>query len=117
MNNIDELPAGRELDDLIAEHVMGWTKTAAGSWRDENGILQVQMFSTKIGAAWQVHTLACSWIFSKRKRYFETLQELASAWAGLSWPDVRLAWPDVLSVLCDDMPLAICRAALKAVQK
>jgi hypothetical protein len=48
--------------------------------------------------------------FSVRQRFYCALQEQAR----LSC-ELEVAWPDVLTVLAHDLPLAICRAALKAV--
>jgi hypothetical protein len=45
-----------------------------------------------------------------RQRFYCALQEQAR----LSC-ELEVAWPDVLTVLAHDLPLAICRAALKAV--
>jgi hypothetical protein len=62
-------------------------------------------------AAWQVFTYICNnWLYSKRKKFFDALQDQARLPSG----DLA-AWPDVLVVLVDKMPEAICKAAYKAV--
>jgi len=58
---MSNMPAGRELDTLVAERVMGWspprkpdqyTWQAPSGWR--GGVEQIPAYSTSIAAAWEV---------------------------------------------------------------
>jgi hypothetical protein len=109
---MDDLQAGRELDALVAEKVMGikcgvclqdgQLEPITMDWRE------IPHYFTDIAAAWEVHLEACSWLFSKRRQYLRALQEQARTENG-----ELVAWPDVLVVLRDRMPEAICLAALE----
>jgi hypothetical protein len=106
--NIDTLSAGRELDALVAEKVMGWTiyddgimdqgakgRTWASEWHP----------STDIAAAWEVvekvqQATGCSAVVQKHARAYECWF-IGSGQKETQWADTA--------------PLAICRAALKAV--
>ena len=77
--------------------------------------------SKDIAAAWEVHKLACSWLFSKRRLYFKALQKAVSKRVSnlekgrsevQTHEDDRIAWPDVLIFL---KPVDICNAALEVV--
>jgi hypothetical protein len=47
------MPAGRELDSLISEKIMGYV--THGHFREKNGVrILVQPYSTDISAAWEV---------------------------------------------------------------
>lgn len=56
------LPAGRELDEFVALHVMGWTRMGDDLWQDDSGrprTLAATSFgefspSTDLRAAWEV---------------------------------------------------------------
>jgi hypothetical protein len=86
--------AGRELDALVAEKVMGWN-------------FQRSAFSTDIASAWEV---------------VEKLQALEYTFINLLWDgqgwDIEMG-QDGHDISCDTyadtFPLAICLAALKAV--
>jgi hypothetical protein len=70
MMDTDQVPAGRELDALVAEKVMGWSrKTGVDGWDDmwppgENGNIERRVtapgfgglphYSTDVAAAWKV---------------------------------------------------------------
>ena len=118
--DIDTMPAGREMDALVAEKVMGWefapelTK-ATGSdcwmeWNEDKSDYRVRgcwIPSASIAAAWEV---------------VEKLKHLGFTLGFLSNEDERLQWdvsfgPNGMSekncVYEDTAPLAICRAALK----
>lgn len=126
--NIDQMPeAGVELDRLVAKQVMKWHLSSdERDWHDSDGNYMKSAIYWKIGGnddvlrwspscniedAWPVHQAACSWLFSKRRRYLEALQDCARTSDGL-----RIVWPDVLVALRDDMPRAICTAALIAIK-
>jgi hypothetical protein len=133
----DKLPAGRELDALVSEKVMGrqwftfihqsyllepqvaehicfhgssWTKGKTADWDSESQILtnlrfqRVPDYSTDIAAAWEV---------------VEKLGLLKTSRLTQDNPDewvVETKEHDPLDIASGETaPLAICRAALKAV--
>jgi hypothetical protein len=50
-----DMNAGRELDALVAEHIMGWDLIAAGGlWRTANGSRMLPNFSADMAAALMV---------------------------------------------------------------
>ena len=125
---MSELPAGRELDALVAEKVMGWDITNPSIWwgnREVSGpfpdcdctshreATTIPEFSTGIAAAWEV--------VEKLKGQL-TLQGPHSVGfnEGESYPNhwtagfTDKAWDDIRGE-ANTAPLAICRAALKAV--
>jgi len=87
-DEILEMPAGREMDALVAEMVMGQTECA-------------RHYSTDIAAAWQV------WEKMKYGRFFEFCHELARI-IGNGAPE---AYVDFLYGINAE---TICRAALLA---
>jgi hypothetical protein len=110
---MSEHQAGRELDTLVAEKVMGWRRKEEPSdiwclsppWVTRHGALvpfsQTPGYSTEIDAAWQVieamQAYCCDF----------TLEKAGSAW---------YAEFIVGSAGADTAPLAICLAALAAVE-
>ena len=112
---IERMPAGREMDRLIAEKVMGWKSDGSHSSDGlpiyhtyQNGSRDVWLRdwkpSSDIAAAWQV------------------AEKLRNEWgsfdlrAGLQWfcwsdVDNRIAG-EVVAASADTASLAICRAAL-----
>lgn len=124
----------REIDAQVHREVMGivWDETRCrvcgwpivpegeqGCWASNCGMRPLPerradepaKYSTNISHAWNVHQLICGRLFSVRRRYYAALQEIASE--GCSF---IVAWPDVLTILRDRLPLAICLAAMKAVR-
>lgn len=127
IQDIDKIPAGREMDTLVAEHVTGWTRhTFNGQdpnslWDDEflfnemarvgythidqeSKYRRVPRYSTNIAAAWEV---------------IDKLDESHAAWFEIRGPRVWLAQCSLpghgrFSATASSGPLAICRAALKA---
>jgi len=104
-----------QLDALVAEHVMGWTKyledypdgepgETYDSWDDDKKRLSVlPNYSTSMAAAWEVVEKQ----FSKTAFTFdhcENYVKLVVAWEG-----------DLIEIESDTAPRAICLAALKAV--
>ena len=67
----------------------------------------VPFYSSDIAQAWQVYLRAMQNPHSIKQRFYVVLERLAYELAG-----ERVAWPHVLTVLRDEMPTAICRAAL-----
>jgi hypothetical protein len=110
-DEIVQMEAGREMDALVAELVMGWEKRVFGDgvdyWHLPGGAiceLDAPHYSTDIAAAWQV----------VEKLPFSVYVEVR--WDGKN----AEAWFDSGSQTWEasapTAPLAICRAALLAVQ-
>lgn len=121
-----DLPAGPELDALVAEQVLGWTRVCirnVGLWgcRPEHtyelhgDLAPVPDYSTKMAAAWLVvaamvakgHSVDIDNRRQHRKR-------------SMPWT-VAFAWPDMHHQAdpreaAKTAPLAICRAALRALE-
>lgn len=118
-----ELTAGRELDALIAEKVMGWkldyefadsigapTVPALRDQYDEWGMLPE--FSTDISAAWQVvKRLADSGFNVTISRVLDWRDKYECYLVKENWRD-----DERICKGADTAPLAICLAALKAVE-
>ncbi|OWK34353.1 hypothetical protein [Fimbriiglobus ruber] len=109
----------RELDAAVHTRIMGGAINAHGVaiWqpdpaRDEWMTMDVPAYSTEIALAWKVHQVACGWILSRRHAYLQAIQGQATFSDG----QMIAAWPDVLVVLRDRFPEAICRAAIRATE-
>ena len=136
-DSIDELAAGRELDALVAEHVEGWTWDP---WKGGNRIERVLMapkpttvmlfvgayvlagelvitdnlphYSTDIAAAWQVvEAMHGRGLRYAIKGYFEGVASHGCIFDDENWVDSN----PLYKAVAETVPLAICRAALKAV--
>lgn len=118
--NIDELPAGPELDGLVAEKVMGWKwNSEIGEWIHENSIPYGPHDggfrpSTSISDAWQV--------MEKMKAHDDFIVcrsiESCRVHKAINWcvVIVRKDRPSFnITVAATTAPLAICRAALHAI--
>lgn len=107
--NIDEFEAGRELDALVAEKVMGrilipdevLKHTSATNFED------IPAYSTDISAAWQVVEKML-----ELGAYVDIGIDKYGAQVQLDNYDGK--WESGESIRADNAPLAICRAALKA---
>lgn len=128
------LSAGRELDRLVAQRVMGhvWRRYNSpvgpvrylaapddrDNWSDADGSepegddpwRYPPCYSTSIAAAWEVFRHCCGWRFSKRS-FFLTLLEDQSRLPDGALPRGLF----VLAALRDRFPEAVCKAALLAV--
>lgn len=112
------MEAGRELDALIAEKVMGWTRKGEGwcppGWEST---FMLSAYSTDIAAAWQVveHFDRSKWCFDLEA--FDAAGEDAWGARFVSWeqlhPVFRGYEPREYAATA---PLAICKAALNAVR-
>lgn len=112
--NIDEMQAGRELDALIAEKVMGLDaptkrKPWWGLMGSTGGLSVPHRYSVAISEAWQVvEKLVANgfdvsvWVGRRDDQNFYTCQ--------VDWGIKKM-----VAVTAYTAPLAICRAALKAV--
>ncbi len=120
----DEIRAGRDLDALVAQQVMGWsgvenrpdrmsTYLGGDGWSGKNpgGVLSdIPYYSTAMAAAWLiVERLHGDWYCSVRERPVE-YNEWACTFAH------RRATQTVEG-LANTPSLAICRAALNAVRR
>lgn len=115
--NYDEMGAGPEMDRLIAEKVMGWKEYhCEGGYTDTSGYIRItdkwasdeNSFhpSTNIANAWEVVEEI---VADRQDSAFELFFRGKDGWGVATTDNVRWA-------LGDTAPLAICRAALKAVQ-
>ena len=101
---IDAMPAGREMDALVAKQVMDWPCFVS---EDGNAILEhsddpCPKFSTDIAAAWAVADML----------HFSIISQHPIGWLVDTRSNTRLPFVEVYA---NTAPLAICRAALKAV--
>jgi hypothetical protein len=111
---IEQMPAGREMDTLIAERVLGWTfhpssfeQAEPSEWRKDGRKIWAAPFtpSVNIAAAWEVFdpmhvplekSQEGTWLVYRPERKGET-----GEWLGIT-----------ILGRADTAPLAICRAAL-----
>jgi hypothetical protein len=115
--------AGRELDALIAEKVMGWTyKTFPDGvlphvkhWHGPNDECLLPCYSISIAAAWQVvGLLSKEWKFDLE--YYPGLNNEPD-WCAMFFNN-RDSFGNVgaFAASADTAPLAICLAALRAIE-
>lgn len=114
-----DLEAGRELDALVAEQVMGWRRCSddgSGYWegRSPTNILslileEVPHYSTDIAAAWQVIGRMRDLCWASHSTDL-TLDSEQPWWA---WHFLHGVSQKTVRECADTAPLAICRAALK----
>ena len=115
-----EMEAGRELDALVAEKVMGWTRDDRGAWVPpgcrplRNGYYTERpgCYSTDIAAAWRVVEAmrVAGWYTKVEDGHDGPPSENPRGWHCR----VSRAY-DWFEGWADTAPLAICRAALAAV--
>lgn len=124
------MEAGRELDALVAERVMGWTRPPRGrvTWTAPEGygtsFGAVPRYSTDIAAAWLVVEQTAALVVERDDYTFNhlTLCQLGiqAGWAAsydtiiddYEWHEHVERYPR--SARSETAPLAICRAALRA---
>ena len=92
---------GQEWQNDIEAHVKAWRKPT-------------RPYSSNLEAAWEVFNKMMDGLASQRMRFFEALQKQATY--EVNGRMVTIAWPDVLMVLRNRMPEAICRAAIETVR-
>lgn len=105
--NIDKMPAGRDMDVLVAGRVFDYSLTGDGyiklfdaeTKNPSVWVRQIPHYSTDIAAAWQVAMKFTGFSIGHRNGTFEGYVDGS---------------PESL-VYAETAPLAICRAALKAV--
>ena len=127
-SNIDEIPAGRELDGLVAQRVMGWsdlkwkdaghkydrgtTMTWPTGWigKGPNGECYLgDRFSTDIAAAWKV----LEKMHNGEPRFHWSIYSDNICDFSPFGPNNS---PIYRAPRCESVPLAICRASLKALE-
>lgn len=119
-SKIDEMPAGPDLDVLIAEKVMGWKLEGVfhddpdewEGWRDaegQGGYASPPSYSTAIEAAWDV----LEKMHNGESRFHWSISSDNICDFSPFGPNDS---PIYRAPRCESVPLAICRAALKAVE-
>lgn len=120
--NIDEMPAGREMNELIAKEIFGW-RTAnlrPGLWNPKNHDPihyscdepdEVLDYSAGFAAAWEL----VEYILVHDKRLLQFRAEIAGGgkYQYAKFVDCGDNSAPVYGACASRMPLAICRAALK----
>jgi hypothetical protein len=111
--DIDMMPAGREMDALIAKNIFEWTivktkrnnwfELQSGLWKPDDGATDFPHYSTDIAAAWQVIEKMRGEESGMRVYRIESMSYWQFGFRGAPWAEA------------DTAPLAICRAALKTV--
>ena len=130
MLNIDQMPAGRELDALIAERVMGLEICSDSSkphlmYHDKVRLRQnavclshglartaVPRYSTNIASAWLIRDRL------HQLKFILSVRDDASAavvWCDIFRPGISKEF--VVRDFAPTAPLAICKAALRAITK
>ena len=111
--NVDEMQAGQELDALIATQIMGFKFPAVMGGSDLAAFyISIPDYSTDIAAAWRVMEK----FHPSHICYLTRLQ--SGAWrVDLSYIAEDFDDNINFSAYDDAVSLAICRAALKAVQE
>ena len=119
-DEILNMPAGREMDDLIARKVFGWQKLefpAVPSYQKPGknkitlALYELPRYSTDIAAAWEV-------VEEMQRRNFWALINLYSSYCRVIFT-LASAFLEPFEVRAEpnEIPLSICRAALLAVMK
>ena len=116
--NYDEMPAGREMDALVAEKVMGWRLDAScgystwmGGKADSRGMrwtIDGWKPSADIAAAWGV-------VEKVREEFRYVSVTAGNGWSCSAWDVEKAKRLREVHAFADTAPLAICRAALLAV--
>ena len=108
--NYDDMPAGPEMDGLVATKVMEWEQVDSFAWCDSDGT--VRTWDVRDGNPirhWHPSTdIACAWeVLEKLRRHIFQLSD-DEGWC--------CTFSMRFNAKADTAPLAICRAALKAVE-
>lgn len=112
---IDDMPAGPEMDRLVAEKVMGWHARGFDGkrhdWYDGHDFIRGWSYwnpSTNIAHAWEVVVER----MRDHSRFFNVCQRLEVCWCEV----VDYEGMPLDRTKAETAPLAICRAALKALE-
>lgn len=111
LSDLDIMPAGPELDVLVAHHVLGWE---FADLDDKQNWKRVPHFSWDLAAVWEVvekmEVSSCS--HSLRIDKFDGFFYVTFGVGGTrTFPRTH---PQDYDGMAEDLPLAICRAALQA---
>jgi len=118
-DEILNMPAGREINVLIAEKVMGWEKDRKyDRWIQDDGSTVFTgelVFSEDIAAAWMAVEKLMSRFRFELSDYTDA--ERGKHWRGYFWKPSATPNSSFVGYIAADYsaPLAICRAALSAV--
>lgn len=136
--NIDQMPAGPEMDALVAEKVMDWKRLIAAFYKTDGTMegdppksflkkrnlprqkFMIPRYSAEIESAWDVVEKTWPVVPDQKSGFLGFLQHSTGKW-GVSYiySDCSLmkttTGESVILSLAETLPLAICRAALKAV--
>jgi hypothetical protein len=119
--DIDQMPAGRDMDKLIAQKIFGWVRlgeipdrqiTSPGCGAPMDAVLRiVPHYSIDIADAWDAARMEAA--FS-----LEHLPMAGNSWYAKFEDRGNGTWQDevVVHAVASTAPLAICRAALKFVE-
>ena len=141
MMDIDKLEAGRELDALVAEKVMGWTwcagprpfdgmimrwlfapgkeKLSLAKGNEPMGSLSMPHYSTDVAAAWEVVERLVDdghcpgLIFDDNGHWALPLEGTQNCPMGPGPQDIATSFFIEADMWAETAPLAICRAALR----
>lgn len=116
MADFTTMATGRELDALVAEKVMGCGGGEYGENCQRTDCSHVRDYSTSIAAAWEVVARLERVPIGLSSRMGDSWR-LVKTFHGPMRLDVMTPGGIVEGPEADTAPLAICRAALKAVQK
>lgn len=115
-----DLDAGRELDALVAERVMGWKRMGDDFWQDSHGKPRT-LSSTSFGSFAPSTDIAAAWEVVEHMPSRGLLPQVGASaleGGGVEWYcwllDTRTGETVEGQGFADDAPLAICRAALDA---
>lgn len=124
-DDILSMSAGKELDELVAEKVMGWKRTGQ-CWKDDRGntrTIELTSFgsfepSQDISAAWEVveklkdgyQYFYTGWDYPTETYFAQFIEAIATD------DEVGVELREINSI-SETAPLAICRAALLAVME
>jgi hypothetical protein len=108
VTDFDSMPAGAEMDSLVAERVMGWRYEHHSYWGKGSTVIFDP--SRSISDAWRVveHAQTLS-VGGQRIRTVVIEMEKGIATVRLDTYSETAGW-----AVAESAPLAICRAALKA---
>jgi hypothetical protein len=123
--NIDEMEAGRKLDILITDKVLEWRRVEGSGymrqprWMSPQGHVSIDLprFSAYIDDAWLVVNRLLKIIPDLQSVEIKQLGEKAAfcrIWALLDGENSE-QWDVLAEAGANTAPLAICRAALKAI--
>jgi len=117
LEQIERMNAGREMDALIAEDIMGWTRVygRSGLWNTQSESVRftndIPYYSIKIADAWKI-------IETMREAGYHSRVETQICPTVIFWKKGLIErGPSPVTYRATSTPLAICRAALIAVME